>query len=166
MLVDDPEAVLEQSAAKARALPIGKDAQPGQIPMLEGRMRSIHLLQHREHVLMLRWIDGVCEHGGDRRLIDTTSGCQPKRNRAKVTQCPDRRLIEGVARKRGVELAETRLIFRQIGNNQRSTGSLANADTMVKIAPRLVLRLHPDDRGGGHGRDLSAHQPAARQISP
>jgi hypothetical protein len=80
--------------------------------MLEGRMRSIHLLQHREHVLMLLWIDGVCEHGGDCRLVDATSGGQPNRNRAEVTQRPDRRLIEGVARECRDELAKTRLIFR------------------------------------------------------
>lgn len=79
MLVDYPQAVLEQSASQARALLIRQDAKPGQIPMLKGRMRFIHLLQHGEHVLLLPWIDGVCEHGGDRRLIDTTSGGEPQR---------------------------------------------------------------------------------------
>jgi hypothetical protein len=134
VLVDYVQAMLEQSATKTRALLIREDTEPGQIPMLEGRMGSIHLLQHREHVPMLLRIDGICEHGGDRHHIDTTSGRQPQRNRAKVTQRPDRRLIKRIASKRRDELAENHLIFRQIGNNQRSTGSLANADTTVEIA--------------------------------
>jgi hypothetical protein len=79
MLVDYPRAMLEQSATKARAVPI----RAGHRARGDTNARASGGLYPSAPTLL--WIDGVCEDSGDHHLIDTTSGRQPQRNCAKVT---------------------------------------------------------------------------------
>ena len=53
--------------------------------MLKGRVSAVHLLQNREHVLMLLGSHGVGEHLGDRRLVDPGPRRQPQRDGIEVT---------------------------------------------------------------------------------
>ena len=78
-------------------------------------MGSIHLLQHREHVLVLFRSDGICEHLRDRRLIDTGTRRQPQRDRIKVTERPDALLVKRLAGERRDELPKPRLILSKFG---------------------------------------------------
>src|ERR1700722_15988186 len=113
--VHDRQTMLEQLAAQSPALRVGDDAQPRQIPVLKGRMGSIHLLEDREHVLVLPRRDGACEPVGYRCLIDAGARRQPHRDRIKITQCPDALLVKRLAGERRDELPKTRLVLRKLG---------------------------------------------------
>jgi hypothetical protein len=54
--------------------------------VLECRVRSIHLLKDREHVLVLLVSDSVREDSSDGRFVHGRSGCEPDRDGAKVTK--------------------------------------------------------------------------------
>src|ERR1022692_3789659 len=156
--------MLKQLAPAARALRVRQDTQPGQIPVLERRMRSIHLLEDREHVLVLLVSDSVREDSSDGRFVHSRSGREPHRDGVKVTERPNGQLIKCLAGERGDELAKPRLILLQIGKQPALDRIARKRRHDGRDRPRSTVVLHLGDRRGGHSRDPNLPERAAAAL--
>lgn len=89
--------------------------EPGQVPVRELGVGSVHQLKHREHVVMLLRCDSLGEHGDDRRLVGARTGREPECHRPKAVESPDRLALKCLTGERGDKLGKPRLILRGIG---------------------------------------------------
>src|ERR1035441_3752510 len=159
VVVDDRQTALQQLTTKTGCASWCIDPQPWQIPVWDGGVCRVHLLQHGERVGVLLWRDACTQRGNDRLGRRFDAGRKPDRDGGKFLQHPDGAPNKRFAAECGGERGKVGEIGEWLWEEPAFDRGFNKRRDKRRDDPRLVAFRHRRKRTRSHGPDRTEPPP-------